>query len=415
MPAPLTTPPRASVTAPLADFTSRDRQRARRMLAAAILLLALVLRVALIVIKGGATHFSDTGEYDAAARALLGGQAYAIPRAPLYPAWMALAYALFGVGNYAAVRWLQLPLGLAVVALTGRLGTQVGGRRIGSVAMLLAAISPTLVYTTSMLYPVVLMTLLAVAALLLAIAWVRSGSMAPCLALGLVVAGLFLADPIGAVPALALVIWGIAQRGRSPARWLQGALVLAVAAGAVFAAQPRSSTAARGSGFVAKAEYVLWVSRHDAQAVGGHRVDDGEATFAPIPVSALLRRELRLGGSQPAAYLHDVGFEFVHFFAPEPDRLQTHNVFTGRAARMVVAGFFWPVLLLALAGVFASRVRVRDRALLAIAPLATAATYAWFFTQMRYRVPTEPAILTLTAIGIMAMVRKWRHATHRVS
>ncbi|HET7224528.1 MAG TPA: glycosyltransferase family 39 protein [Candidatus Eisenbacteria bacterium] len=413
-PAPPTAPPTSNRTAP-ARRAPWAGLRSEAWALAGILLLAFALRAALIALKGPGFHFSDTAEYDAAARALLSGAGYELPRAPLYPAWMALGYRLFGVGNMAAVRWMQVPLGLAVVALSAKIASRAAGPRAGWIAGLLAAVSPTLVYTTSMLYPVALKTLLLLVCVGLAQVWEQGNSAPASLGLGCALAGLWLTDAIGAVPALALVPWGVALKPRSLVRWGQGLLALLIAAGLTFAAQPPSSGAARGSGFVAKAEYVLWVARHDPATVGGHRVQDGATEFHPMPARALVRRELHLMRTQPGAYAHDLGFEFVHFFAPTPDRLQTQNAYTGRLARWAVAAFFAPVLLLALLGAFAGPAPGSARMLLALVPLATAATYAFFFTQMRYRVPSEPEILVLAAIGALLFWRRGRAAAHTTS
>jgi hypothetical protein len=59
------------------------------------------------------------------------------------------------------------------------------------------------------------------------------------------------------------------------------------------------------------------------------------------------------------------------------------------------------VLVLAVVGLLAGPASRRDRALLALVPLATAATYALFFTQTRYRVPVEPQITLLAGLGAM--------------
>jgi hypothetical protein len=65
------------------------------------------------------------------------------------------------------------------------------------------------------------------------------------------------------------------------------------------------------------------------------------------------------------------------------------------------------VLVLALIGAVGGIVASSDRALLALVPLSTAALYALFFTQMRYRVPTEPQILLLAALGARRLVLRF--------
>ena len=109
----------------------------------------------------------------------------------------------------------------------------------------------------------------------------------------------------------------------------------------------------------------------------------------------------------PGAYLHDWGYEFVHFFAPMPDRIQTVNSYTGRGPRLLVALWFTPILLLASFGLQLRWVAASDRRLLVLVPLATALLYAFFFSQMRYRIPTEPQLVVLAACAVEAGRRRW--------
>ncbi len=164
--------------------------------------------------------------------------------------------------------------------------------------------------------------------------------------------------------------------------------------------------------FLTKAEFVLYVARHDSTTVGGHAIRDTSREFGPLPAGAFLRREAGLLAGRPADYLHDYFYEFLHFFDPYPDRIQTVNRFTGPAARALVALYFLPVIPLAIVGLLFGAGRARERSLLAVVPLATAATYALFFTQTRYRVPTEPLLLALAALGVERIVDalRARHA-----
>src|SRR5437879_936299 len=125
---------------------------------AGVLVVAALLRLILITQMGNRFYFADTAEYEIAAHSILAGHGPgpAFPRAPLYPALMAFGFWLFGEGNYAGVRMVQLLVGLSVVALTMLLGYRLGGRVVGLLAGLGAALSPTLVFTTSMLYPTAL-------------------------------------------------------------------------------------------------------------------------------------------------------------------------------------------------------------------------------------------------------------------
>jgi hypothetical protein len=402
MPGPTSTIPirsSAAGTGPTSPPATLARPLRPRVVIGAVVL-GCALRAALILIKGGHSYFADTMEYDAAARALLAGHGWdaTLPRAPAFPALLAVAYRLAGAGNFAAARWLQLPLCLTAIPLVAWLGARMRAPRAGELAALGVAVAPTLVYTGTMLYPSALYTVLLLAATLLARTLGEGGGVRPAALFGGVLGLLWLTDPIATLPALALAAWAALARGR---RLVPVAVAIAVATLIVLPWMARP-TGPRGSGFVAKAQYVVWVARHQPAVVGGHRVQDpGDSVFTARPVGAFLAHELELVRRQPGAWAHDWVFEFVHFFAPMPDRIQTANVYTGRAARVIVAMCFLPVLLGALAGAFSRAIPARDRLLLAVLPLATAATYAFFFTQMRYRVPVEPQMLLLASLALL--------------
>jgi Dolichyl-phosphate-mannose-protein mannosyltransferase len=384
--------------------------RARALLTS-ILLLGLLCRVALIVMKGPGYHFADTAEYDAAARALLTGNAAseAIPRAPLYPAFMALVYRFAGPGNFPAVRVVQLLFGLSLIWLTAVLGRRLGAPRVGLLAAFGVAIAPTLVYTSTMVYPNTLYAALILGCTVLAHRLDARPGVKAALLFGLLAGLAWLTDQVAAAPIAALLVWiafGVRRRGR---RALLALLVCVLSSGAVVAGwSVRKSGDATPRIFFAKAQYVLFEARHDPGVVSGHAVRDGAGdTFRPLSAREFVTRETRLMREQPLAYAHDYAFEFAHFFDPSPDRIQTVNVYTGRFARTLVTIYFLPVLVLALIGAFAGIAPGRDRLLLALVPLSTAALYAFFFTQMRYRVPTEPQLLLLAALGARRLMRRY--------
>src|SRR5262249_8723270 len=64
-------------------------------------------------------------------------------RPPLYPALLAGIYLICGDGNYAAVRLVQLFLGLGTVVLVYRLGCRVYSAKVGTFAAILVAFYPS--------------------------------------------------------------------------------------------------------------------------------------------------------------------------------------------------------------------------------------------------------------------------------
>lgn len=378
-----------------------------------IVVVAVLARLVLVILKGRQAHFADTFEYDAAARSLLAGHGIGggIPRAPLYPAFMALGYSIFGVGNFPALRMLQLLPGVGAVLLTLGIGARLGGPTTGLLAGAAAALAPTLVYTSSMLYPTVVYTFIMVAIVALALRAARTSGLGAAAALGGLIALAWFTDQIVAVPVAAVLAWvalAPSRPGPRPARPPALAALLAVAVALcliVPVARYQRRAHATPAFFLPKAEFVLYIARHDSSTVGGHAIRDTSREFVPLSARAFLSREAGLLAQRPGAYLHDYIYEFVHFFDPYPDRIQTVNRFTGTGARRLVAIYFLPVLLLAIVGLCFGAGRARERALLAIVPLATAATYALFFTQTRYRIPTEPLLLVLAALGLERIVR----------
>jgi MFS family permease len=373
------------------------------------MLTGLAVRLALLIIKGQHYYFADTQEYDQIARAMLAGHGLPAgsPRAPLYPAFMALGYAIGGLGNFEVVRILQISLGLGIIALTGWLGARIGARRAGLVAAALVAVSPTMVFTSTMLYPTALYTTLLLLVTVLALHLSQSPSPPRAAALGAAMGLLWLTDRIAVIPIAVLFGWlgfGLMRRERRAALATSMLIALLVAIPARWVRSPKPPPGASlevSSPFLAKAEFVLWAARHDTVAVGEHRVADPDTVFQALPLRDFLSREARYMREQPAAYAHDYAFELVHFFQPMPDRLKTVNAFTSTRARWVVAVYFLPVLVFAVVGLLAGAVSRRYRALLALVPLATAAIYALFFTQTRYRVPVEPQLTLLAGLGVM--------------
>ena len=205
----------------LGGLTAREplsRSSFRRLLAA-ILILGLAVRLVLIVLKGGSYHFADTAEYDAAARAMLGGHVRPdTPRAALYPAFMALVYRLAGPGNFPAVRLAQLAFGLGVIWLTAWLGRRIGTPRVGLLAALGVALAPTLVYTSTMLYPSALYTALILSCTLLAHELGRTPRFLPAIGFGAFAGLAWLTDPVAAAPIGALLLWILAGARRHAAR-----------------------------------------------------------------------------------------------------------------------------------------------------------------------------------------------------
>ena len=153
-----------------------------------------------------------------------------------------------------------------------------------------------------------------------------------------------------------------------------------------------------------KAQVVLYYARTDPRLAGTRAVRDTTVLFHPLTTVQFVGREWRLLREQPLPYLSDYVWEFVHFFQPMPDRITTQTAYTSSGAKLVTALYFLPVLILGLVGLLLGAGSTRERRLLALVPISTAALYALFFTQTRYRIPTEPQMLVLAALGVIRLL-----------
>lgn len=370
-----------------------------------VLVLAALVRIAFVLTQGNRYYFADTAEYEQVAERILHGQGLGTtPRAPLFPLEMALAFRLGGDHNYVAARLLQVVLGVALVAVVMRVAERIAGRAAALLTGLACALFPTLVFVTGMLYPTTTYAMLLACSTWAALELSRRPGWARGAALGVLVPLGWLADPVMIAPGAGLIAWA-ALRVREGGARLAGALALTLVIAAAIAV-PYSNYQRVASGgktvFMQKAQYVLHYSRTDSTLAVGRmlRLPAGDP-YTPLPMPSFFRREFGLFRSHPAAYLHDVGTEFLHFFQPMPDRIQTKNQYSSAPVLLIGALTFLPVLLLSVIGLFARRARATDRALLLTVVLAQAGFYSLFFTQTRYRVPVEPQMIVLAVLGLL--------------
>jgi 4-amino-4-deoxy-L-arabinose transferase-like glycosyltransferase len=165
--------------------STHPRLARRRLAPAAIVLLALVVRVAVIAADSGYQPANDAFEYDYLARSIAAGDGYprsgyllqggpTAIRGPGYPYLLAAVYALSG-DSVTIGRLLGAALGALAVLLLYLVAKRIWGRRIGLTAAAMAAIFPPLVLISRELWSESLFIVLELAALLCVLNFRRSG------------------------------------------------------------------------------------------------------------------------------------------------------------------------------------------------------------------------------------------------
>ncbi len=213
-----------------------------RRLPTAIVLIALLIRVAAIAGDDGFKPANDSLEYDYYARSIAAGDGlprsgyllYGGPTAihgPGYPFLLGGVYALTG-DSVTAGRLAGAALGALVVLLLYLLTMRIWGRRVGLVAAAMAAVFPPLVLASRDLWSEPLFLVLELTALLCVVNFRRSGGLLRWAAAAGAICGLAaLTRNIGVavLVATALGVWTIRPRFR-PRALAAPALVVACAA-----------------------------------------------------------------------------------------------------------------------------------------------------------------------------------------
>jgi hypothetical protein len=366
--------------------------------------IGLAARLAHVLSLGDRVYFGDTPEYEQIALRILHGVSLgeASPRAPLYPLWLALSYAIGGEENHRFARLVQVALCAVQMTLAVGLATRIGNRAAGAAAAVLVALTPTLVFVSGLLYPTVLYSTLLLG--IMVVAWdlsLRPGVARAALLGVLVVAG-WLTDMVIVAPLTAVALW-LLVRVRRPGWALARALAVTTATTALLALPTLQLLRSQGGDrvFMGKAQAVLHFARTDPVISRPRWIRHAPGTpFVGLSPGALVAREWGLLRSRPGAYLHDYAFELLHFFQPLPDRVTSQNRFNRLPVLLAGAAWFSLVLLLAVAGAARGAGPGRGRVLLAGVVLATAAFYAFFFSQTRYRIPVEPQLIVLASLAI---------------
>ena len=368
------------------------------------LAVGLLVRIFHVVTLGNRYYFGDTSEYEIAALRLLhsGSLEGNSVRAPAYPALLAISFWIGGEQNYAAARVIQLAISLVHMLLGVRLATRIGGRAAGVVAAPALALAPSFVFVAGLLYPTLLYSTVVLGMACVAWELAERPRAAGGVLLGVLIALGWLTDMVFLAPMSAVLAWLVVVARRQPAalaRTLGIAALVAAVLTVPFLAQVSSPRKSRA--FMSKAQAVLHFARTDTLISRGRWIRMPFGTpFVALAPRAFAERELGLMRSKPVKYAHDYLFELIHFFQPIPDRITTKNRFNTRVVLWVGGLWFSLVLSLSALGFLRGDAPWRGRLLLAMVVFATAAFYAFFFTQTRYRIPVEPELVVLGAFGV---------------
>ena len=404
-----------------------------------ILAVALAARLAAVLATPGFEPVLDPADYERHARSIAEGAGFpdalyapaggpSALRPPTYPYFLGAVYAAagpLGIDELWGARVVQALVGTLTVALVGLVGRQLFSRRIGHVAMAIAAVFPPLVLTTTSLLSETLFVPLVLGSVA-AVLRLRAGASASRWA---VVAGVLaglavLTRSNGAVilPALAVGAWnvpGVSWRSlRAPL------VVLATAAVTVLPWSVRNFVVLDEPVLVStQAGYALSGVYNDASRDtdthrGAFRPPAADPRLRPILARDLdeveLERELRGAArdyaiDHPSYVLEVAGLNaarMLHLNDLSYPGLNARDV--GLPEWLANAGVpaLWLVGLLSIVGALAQPARAAPRWIWAVPLLLMSVVFVGGF--IRYRAPVDPFLILLAAIGASTLRERWR-------
>jgi 4-amino-4-deoxy-L-arabinose transferase-like glycosyltransferase len=401
---------------------------------AAVLVVALAVRVGFVLATGGLHLENDPADYERLATSIAHGHGFGSTvvapgggptafRPPLYPLALGALYALVGV-HVLAARLAQAGVGVVGVALLGVVAWQLFGRRVALVGMAVFAVYPPTILATSSLLSESLALPLELGAIALVLAGRRSaGSWRWDLGAGFLAGLGILNRPNSAVLVVPLVLLALVGR-RVTRKGLIGAGLLVLAAILTTVPWLVRDTAAfdqfvpltTQSGLVAAGTYNS-ESAHD-----GH----SPAAWRP-PTPGLVPEYARfLRGTEPAEehLLDTAAKDYVIAHPTYPARVALWNTLrlfelTGPSASRAswqAVGFgsraadvaFWSFVVIALFAVAGVCTRAARSAPWSfwLAPFLLIAGTVFLLGESRLRATIDPFVLCLTALGVVALLER---------
>jgi 4-amino-4-deoxy-L-arabinose transferase-like glycosyltransferase len=435
---------------PPATAPVRRRTAAWRWAAAAVIVVALVVRLGYVAVTPGYTIVHDAHDYDAHARSIAEGRGYALLgpgpsretafRPPGYPYFLAGIYALEGRARLASpdrvvpARIANALVGTAIVALLGVLCAQVFDRRTAVVAMAIAAVYVPLVLIGGALMSEPLFAALLLGALVAATRHRRSGHGWRWLVLAGVLGGLSILSRANAAVLLlplALAVWDRRPRWSWPAL-ARPAVLIGVAALTVAPWTVRNAEKLHAFVPVTTQLGAALAGTYNEEALADERNPASWRSLRRVPELQDIMRTSRWRRTPEATLEKRQRARAIDFIAAHPGYVPK-VVFWNTARALDLAGLawsrhtastvsvtprwadagvltFWLVALLAIAGMLTRRAR-RIPLHVAIVPVLLYLSVVFTaFETPRYRTGIDPFIVMLAAL---ALVGAWDAVTAR--
>ena len=411
-----------------------------------ILVVALGVRVAYVLGEAtGDEQFYDAAYYELQARVIVDGHGYNdpfqfLPGAPhrstpaadhppltvfaLIPGiWAGNGLGLDAEDTQTLLRFEIALVGLGVVLLIGLLGREVAGDRAGLIAAGIAAVYPYLWVSDGLIMSEAFASAAVTGALLLTFRLLRKPSLGLAFAIGLVcgLAALARAELILLAPLLGLPLLYSFRKEL----WSRRLSVVAlIAVGTLVFVGPWVAFN------LSRFEDTTFLSTNDGTAMLASNCDSvysgsgiGLTDLANcIPkrapkgdqsVVSRIYRDRAIDymkdhkSKVPVVVLARVGRDWSLF---RPGDMLDWNLNEGRPRWVTGLGlvFYYPLLLAAIGGVVVMKRRRQRQWPLLMPPLIVSVASVLSYGQTRFRSPAEPVLVVLAAVGIAALVARWR-------
>ena len=401
----------------------------------AILIGAFVVRVAFVLMYRHIPLMNDPGDYNrlgilashghwfGRSKFAPGGGPTAV-RTPVYPAFLALVYWIFGP-HPLLPRLAQAGLGVVTVGLFGVVARQLFDRRASIAAMVIAAVDPALLMTGGTLLTESFFIPLELGTIACALAYRANNDRRFAYLAGALAGLATMTRPIGIilVPVTALLILRRPKEARS---WFLPAAIVGIAAVVIAPWMVRNQLAFHKFVPLATIDGVNLAgtfndtTRNDPRFPGAWRPVPDKPPYSAVIHDKSLDEAAYSDGLRRVAvqYARDHPSYVVAVFARNTLRLGDLGElklskiaaraigYGGHAAE--AARFAWYVIFaLAIVGAFTASVRRAPLALW-LAPLLFWATTIPFSADMRYRMPIEPFAILVAGAGAAAILVRLR-------